>query len=224
MLVLVGLVAALVGIAASAQDGCCGSQEPGDTTPSLVGIGVGGATIRSAVLLWRGGTSRWPVLAAAAAVPVACLVAAGRPRTSLRRRRSSWSAGASSPSSSAGTGRRLALRRVARRRLPPDDRDEDAGVSSRSELDAGSARVPEPPLRRGRCRPARETSSMTTVAPGVDEPEHRVRVVLRVVPSTKRRSNGRMRRENCAPVALEDVDVRVVGEDRAAAARVRLGV
>ena len=77
VLVIVGLVAALVGIAATAMDGCCGSREPGDTTPTLVGIGVGGATILSAVLLWLGGTSRWPVLAAAAAVPVACLVAAG---------------------------------------------------------------------------------------------------------------------------------------------------
>jgi hypothetical protein len=77
LLVLVGLVAALVGIAATAMDGCCGSRESGDTTPTLVGIGVGGATILSAVLLWVGRTSRWPVLAAAAAVPVACLVAAG---------------------------------------------------------------------------------------------------------------------------------------------------
>ena len=77
VLVIVGLVAALVGIAATAVDGCCGSPEPGDTTPTLVGIGVGGATILSAVLLWLGGTTRWPVLAAAAAVPVACLVAAG---------------------------------------------------------------------------------------------------------------------------------------------------
>ena len=76
LLVIVGLVAAMLGIAASALDGCCGSPEPGDTTPTLVGIGVGGATILSAVLLWVGGTTRWPVLAAAAAVPVACLVAA----------------------------------------------------------------------------------------------------------------------------------------------------
>jgi hypothetical protein len=77
LLVIVGLVAAMLGIAATAMDGCCGSREPGDTTPTLVGIGVGGATILSAVLLWVGRTSRWPVLAAAAAVPVACLVAAG---------------------------------------------------------------------------------------------------------------------------------------------------
>ena len=76
LLVIVGLVAAMVGIAATAIDGCCGSPEPGDTTPTLVGIGVGGATILSAVLLWLGGTTRWPVLAAAAAVPLACLVAA----------------------------------------------------------------------------------------------------------------------------------------------------
>ena len=77
VLVIVGLVAALVGIAATAVDGCCGSPEPGDTTPTLVGIGVGGATILAAVLLWLGGTSRWPVLGAAAALPVACVVAAG---------------------------------------------------------------------------------------------------------------------------------------------------
>ena len=77
VLVIVGLVTAMVGIAASAVDGCCGSPEPGDTTPTFVGLGVGAATILAAVLLWLGGTSRWPVLAAAAAVPVACLVAAG---------------------------------------------------------------------------------------------------------------------------------------------------
>ena len=99
VLVIVGLVAALVGIAATAMDGCCGSREPGDTAPTLVGIGVGGATILSAVLLWVGGTTRWPVLAAAAAVPSHASWRQGRPRTSLQRRRSSWSAGASSPSS-----------------------------------------------------------------------------------------------------------------------------
>jgi hypothetical protein len=76
-LVIVGLVAAMVGIAASALDGCCGSPEPGDGTPTVLGIGVGGPMILSAVLLWLGGTSRWPVLAAGAAVPIACLVAAG---------------------------------------------------------------------------------------------------------------------------------------------------
>jgi len=80
VLVIVGLVAALVGIAATAVDGCCGSPEPGDTTPTLVGIGVGGATILSAVLLWLGGTTRWPVLAAATrhATGTAAWVSAGR--------------------------------------------------------------------------------------------------------------------------------------------------
>ncbi len=76
LLVVIGLGAALVGLAGTAVSGCCGASEPGDSTPALVGIGVAAAMILSGVLLWNGGMSRWLVLAPAAAVPVACLAAA----------------------------------------------------------------------------------------------------------------------------------------------------
>ena len=76
LLVVVGLGAALAGLAGTAVSGCCGAREGGDSTPALVGLGVAAAAVLSGVLLWNGGLSRWLVLAPAAAVPLACLVAA----------------------------------------------------------------------------------------------------------------------------------------------------
>ncbi len=76
LLVVIGVGAALVGLAASAVSGCCGAPDGGDSTLALFGIGVGAAVIGSGVLLWRGGMSRWFVLVPAAVLPVACLAAA----------------------------------------------------------------------------------------------------------------------------------------------------
>ena len=76
LLVLIGVGAALVGLAASAVSGCCGAPNGGDSTLALFGIGVGAAVIASGMLLWRGGMSRWFVLVPAAVLPGACLAAA----------------------------------------------------------------------------------------------------------------------------------------------------
>ena len=76
LLFLTGLAAAAVGVGASAVSGCCGARETGDSTAAVVGVSVGFAAIVAAVLLWTRAASRWLVLAIAAAVPVACLVAA----------------------------------------------------------------------------------------------------------------------------------------------------
>jgi hypothetical protein len=76
VLVLAGVGAALVGLAASALSGCCGARDGGDSTLALLGIGMGAAVVVSGVLLWRGGSSRSFVLVPAAVLPVACLAAA----------------------------------------------------------------------------------------------------------------------------------------------------
>jgi hypothetical protein len=76
LLVLAGVGAALVGLAASALSGCCGARDEGDSTLALFGIGVGAAVVVSGVLLWRGGISPSFVLVPAAVLPVACLATA----------------------------------------------------------------------------------------------------------------------------------------------------
>lgn len=75
-LVLTAVVSALIGMTLSALDGCCGSSEPGSSTPTLFGLVVGLAVGAAGIALWRGGVSRWLVLGLSAIVPVA-LVAAG---------------------------------------------------------------------------------------------------------------------------------------------------
>ena len=76
LLVLAGVGAALVGLAASALSGCCGARDEADSTLALFGILVGAAVVVSGVLLWRGGISRSFVLVPAAVLPVARLATA----------------------------------------------------------------------------------------------------------------------------------------------------
>jgi hypothetical protein len=73
--VVVGALSFLVGLTASALDGCCGSPEGGDSAYAVYGLVVGVASAVAGLLLWLGGTSRWPVLGLTAFVPVACVVA-----------------------------------------------------------------------------------------------------------------------------------------------------
>ena len=75
-LVAAAVVSTLLGLILSALDGCCGSSEPGSSTPTLFGLAVGLAVGVAGIALWRGDVSRWLVLGLSAAVPVA-LVAAG---------------------------------------------------------------------------------------------------------------------------------------------------
>ena len=74
-LILVGVSSALVGMAASAASSCCGSSDPADPAPTLVGIMVAAALSAAGVGLWSGRVSRRVVLLCAAAVPVVALAA-----------------------------------------------------------------------------------------------------------------------------------------------------
>jgi hypothetical protein len=76
LLCVAGLAAVVVGLAAAALEGCCGAPEAGDSTAAVAGFGVGAAAAASGVLLWLGEKPRWLVLVLAAAVPIACVVAA----------------------------------------------------------------------------------------------------------------------------------------------------
>lgn len=75
IVILAGVVSVLVGLVATALDGCCGSPDGSDPLPAFLGIGTGCLSALAGVLLWRGETGRWTVLAPAAAVPVVCLAA-----------------------------------------------------------------------------------------------------------------------------------------------------
>ena len=75
LLVLAGVISVLVGLVLAWVGGCCGSSDGSDPLPALIGVGTGCLSALAGVLLWRGGTGHWAVLAPAAAVPVVCLAA-----------------------------------------------------------------------------------------------------------------------------------------------------
>jgi hypothetical protein len=69
VLILVGGLSALAGITLSAASSCCGSPDPADPTPSLVGVVVAAALSAAGVGLWSGRMSRRVLLLCGAAVP-----------------------------------------------------------------------------------------------------------------------------------------------------------
>ena len=69
VLTLVGVLSALAGIALSAASSCCGSSDPADLTPSLVGVAVAVGLSAAGVGLWSGRVSRRVLLLCSAAVP-----------------------------------------------------------------------------------------------------------------------------------------------------------
>jgi hypothetical protein len=75
VLTLAGVVSALAGIALSAASSCCGSPDPADPGPALVGLAVAAAMSAAGVGLWSGRLSRRVLLLCAAAVPVVALAA-----------------------------------------------------------------------------------------------------------------------------------------------------
>ena len=75
LLVLAGVISVLAGLVAAALGGCCGATDRSEPLPALLGLGAGCLSALAGVLLWRGGTGHWAVLAPAAAVPVVCLAA-----------------------------------------------------------------------------------------------------------------------------------------------------
>jgi len=76
LLVVTGLVAATMGLLLSWVSNCCGSPDPADGTPALVGLAAGAALGTAGVALWRRAASRTTVLGLAAVGPVVCGIAA----------------------------------------------------------------------------------------------------------------------------------------------------
>ena len=73
MLIIVGVLAALAGVGLSAASSCCGSPDPADPTPTLVGIVVAVAMSAAGYCLWSGRASRRTLLLCAAVMPVVVL-------------------------------------------------------------------------------------------------------------------------------------------------------
>ena len=69
VLTLIGAVSALAGVGLSAASGCCGSPDPTDPRPALVGVVVAAAMSAAGVGLWSGRVSRRVLLLCGATVP-----------------------------------------------------------------------------------------------------------------------------------------------------------
>jgi hypothetical protein len=70
---LVGALSALAGMGMSAASTCCGSSDPADPMPTLVGVAVAVAMSAAGAGLWSGRMSRRRVLLCGAAVPAVVL-------------------------------------------------------------------------------------------------------------------------------------------------------
>jgi hypothetical protein len=73
LLALVGVLSAVAGVGLSAASSCCGSTDPADPTPALVGLVLAVAMLAAGVGLWSGRVSRRAVLLCGAAVPAVVL-------------------------------------------------------------------------------------------------------------------------------------------------------
>jgi hypothetical protein len=75
VLFLLGVLSALSGMAVSAASSCCGSSDPSDTTPTVLGFMLAAPIFATGLGLWSGRMSR-RVLLLCAAAPLAVLAAA----------------------------------------------------------------------------------------------------------------------------------------------------
>lgn len=75
VLSLLGVFSALSGMAVSATSSCCGSSDPADTTPALLGFVIAAPIVAAAVGLWTARMSR-RVLLLCTAAPLAVVAAA----------------------------------------------------------------------------------------------------------------------------------------------------
>ena len=75
VLSLLGVFSGLSGMTVSATSSCCGSSDPADTTPALLGFVVAAPIVGAAVGLWTARMSR-RVLLLCTAAPLAVAVAA----------------------------------------------------------------------------------------------------------------------------------------------------
>jgi hypothetical protein len=73
VLTVVGVLSALAGITLSAASSCCGSTDPADPMPTLIGVVTAAAMSAAGVGLWSGRVSRRVVLLCGAAVPAVAL-------------------------------------------------------------------------------------------------------------------------------------------------------
>ncbi len=73
ILVLTGVLAAAAGLLGSWISSCCGSREPGTTTPLWVGLGLAAALIWAGAGLLSAQTTRWRLLLLTAPAPLVCL-------------------------------------------------------------------------------------------------------------------------------------------------------
>ena len=75
-LAVVAAGSALSGIGMTMASNCCGSPDPADPAPLMIGVAVAVVYALAAAALWQGSGSRRTVGAMTAAAPVACLLAA----------------------------------------------------------------------------------------------------------------------------------------------------
>jgi hypothetical protein len=75
VLIIVGVVTALGGIALSAVSNCCGSSDPADPSAALIGIGVAAAMLVAGIGLWSGRLPRAVLLLCSAALPTVVVAA-----------------------------------------------------------------------------------------------------------------------------------------------------
>jgi hypothetical protein len=75
VLTLVGVLSALAGMALSAASSCCGSADPANPAPILIGVVAAAALSVAGVGLWSGRASRRVLLLCGAAVPAVTLAA-----------------------------------------------------------------------------------------------------------------------------------------------------
>ncbi len=75
-LALLAVVCVLLGLVAKQVSACCGSPDPPDGTPALVGLLVGGAVALAAAGLCAAFLPVWALVLCTAAVPITCAVAA----------------------------------------------------------------------------------------------------------------------------------------------------
>ena len=58
LLWVAGLAAIVVGMGFSAVSGCCGSREPADSRPVVIGLVIGSLLFAAGAVLWIGRASR----------------------------------------------------------------------------------------------------------------------------------------------------------------------
>src|SRR5262245_7262870 len=75
-LVVLAVVCALLGLAATEISACCGTSEPPEGRHAVIGLLIGGAVAVAAAGLWAALLPGWALVLATSPVPIMCAVAA----------------------------------------------------------------------------------------------------------------------------------------------------